>query len=85
MEPTVGRVVLVKNADPGRYNGATEVPALVVRVWGERAPGCWTVNLRVIGDCPPDRDQWLTSRYLYDPAPIEHADGVEYAVWPQRV
>lgn len=43
--PTVGRVVLFRSKDPQMTGGATEVPALVTRVWSDTC-----VNLQVMRD-----------------------------------
>lgn len=89
MQPTIGRVVIVRNLEPVGNNGATEAPALLTRVWQSSGPGVWTVNLKVITDGP--QDVWLTSVYLAD-----NEQGLEeiyrrstidkpvHAIWPPR-
>jgi len=46
--PTIGRIVLFRSDDHTALgNGATEVPAIVVRTWGDESP---YVNLTVFRD-----------------------------------
>jgi hypothetical protein len=46
MKPTVGRIVLFRSESAERTgNGATEVPAIITRVWSEHC-----VNLQVFRD-----------------------------------
>lgn len=62
MKPTIGRIVLF-NTDPEKafqdHNGATVLPAMIVRVWSDTC-----VNLKVIND--GDADLWVTSVTLGD-------------------
>jgi hypothetical protein len=56
MKPTIGRSVIFHTPEHDRnmYNGATECPALIVRVWSDTC-----VNLKVIADAT--FDYWVTS------------------------
>jgi hypothetical protein len=75
MKPTIGRVVIYTMADvddPCSRNGATELPAVIVRVWTDTC-----VNLKVFTDDP--HDQWRTS-VTYSETP----SGYTWR-WPARV
>lgn len=75
--PSLGRIVIAHGLDPKANNGATEAPAIIVRVWNEHA-----VNLKVLTD--GENDVWMTSVSLYD-ADHEPAEGqTRYATWPAR-
>lgn len=68
MKPTIGRIVIYKLTQQDRdalkalgssnpNNGASEAPAIVVRVWGESC-----VNLKVM--CDGEHTLWKTSSIL---------------------
>ena len=79
MKPSIGRIVIYKYSESEKCqhtNGATEVPAVIVRVWSDAC-----VNLKLIEDGP--QDSWRTSRLLYTGP--ESGDGSGQWRWPERV
>jgi hypothetical protein len=66
--------------DAQKNNGAEEAPALVTRVWSQRADGSWTVNVRVISDSA-DVPEWRTSVALYDTEADARAAGGTHTAW----
>lgn len=80
--PSIGRIVIAP-AEPIGNNGATEAPAIITRVFGQRHDGGWTVNVRQFLD--GHGGEWKTSLALYDDEATARANGTHVAWWPPRV
>lgn len=57
----LGEIVIYTAREGEVFNGATECPAVVVRVWGSDGR---CVNLRLLRDGRPDDNEWRTSVLL---------------------
>lgn len=76
-KPTIGRIVIFHpgvNDKEASSNGATEVPAVIVRVWNDTC-----VNLKVLTDGPTDL--WRTSVTTGPTVPNQEDS---YWSWPAR-
>jgi|GEM_PF-2591695 len=78
--PTIGRIVIYNTTEAERKilknqgcNEQTQLPALIVSVWGDQ-PGS-AVNLRVTVDGPNPSDFWKTS--------LSHGTANEAGVYPE--
>lgn len=74
MKPSVGRIVhfVPQPGSPAAHNGASVVPAIIVRVWSDDM-----VNLKVFADGP--EDVWAGSVTYNE-------ENKEYSWhWPERV
>lgn len=89
MKPTIGRIVTVRTSEP--YNGSSEHPAIVTRVWSSNDPAeargahaC--INVTVLPDC--GEPFWMSSIGLFETkGEAEAASSVPVPVawWPERV
>ncbi|MEU0039096.1 hypothetical protein [Streptomyces sp. NPDC006333] len=75
--PSVGRIVRVP-MNPTTNNGASEAPAIITRVWNDT-----TVNVRILADAAPSKDDWRTSLVLVES--LAEGDGLCRWNWPGRV
>ena len=63
-------------------NGSLVCAADIVRVWGQRDDGSWTVNIRLIKDSLPAHDEWKTSVVLFATHDQAIASGPSSCWWP---
>lgn len=89
MKPTIGRTVIVRGS-PAEFNGATEAPAIITRVWSKRdtRDGPVLVNLTVFADLVDPL--MVASVHLFDSADEAAIyrganPGSTVAFWPERV
>lgn len=88
MKPSIGRIVVVKTV--ASFNGATEHPAIITRVWGTNDPAdakgaSVCINVSVLPD-NTSAVMPLSSISLFETkAEAEAAGHATAAWWPERV